>query len=95
MTDIVEIMARAMCCDQIEAPDDVLVNKDGKDFYIWETHVYAANQVLTALQAAGYVVVPKEPTEAMLQAGRVARMNIEGGYGGPGPWEAMLAASGK
>jgi hypothetical protein len=41
----------------------------------------------------GFVRVPVEPTEEMLAAGRLARMNIEGGYGGPGPWEAMLAAA--
>lgn len=42
---------------------------------------------------AGWKLVPIEPTEAMITAGRLARMNIEGGYGGPGPWEAMLAAA--
>jgi hypothetical protein len=42
---------------------------------------------------AGWKLVPIEPTEEMITAGRLARMNIEGGYGGPGPWEAMLAAA--
>lgn len=39
------------------------------------------------------VIVPAEATEEMLQASRVARMNIEGGYGGTSPWEATLSAS--
>lgn len=32
--------------------------------------IEAADGVLSALDAAGYVVVPKEPTEAMVKAGR-------------------------
>lgn len=33
-----------------------------------------------------------EPTEAMIDAGRIAHMKIVGGYGGPSSWEAMLDA---
>ena len=42
---------------------------------------------------AGWQLVPIEPTEAMIEAGRMARMNIQGGYSGPSSWEAMLAAA--
>ena len=42
---------------------------------------------------AGWKLVPIEPTDAMIEAGRMARMNISGGYGGPGGWEAMLSAA--
>lgn len=42
---------------------------------------------------AGWKLVPIEPTDAMIEAGRMARMNIAGGYGGPGGWEAMLSAA--
>jgi hypothetical protein len=38
----------------------------------------------------GWKLVPIEPTEAMVEAGRIARMNIAGGYDGPSGWEAML-----
>lgn len=41
----------------------------------------------------GWQLVPIEPTDAMIDAGRMARMNIVGGYGGPGGWEAMLSAA--
>lgn len=49
---------------------------------------------LIALVKEGKVaVVPVEATAAMVAAHRIARMNVEGGYGGPGPWEAALSAS--
>lgn len=41
----------------------------------------------------GWKLVPVKATEEMIAAGRMARMNIEGGYGGPSSWEAMLDAS--
>jgi len=42
---------------------------------------------------AGWQLVPVEPTDAMIEAGRMARMNIQGGYGGPSSWEDMLSAA--
>lgn len=41
----------------------------------------------------GWTLVPIEPTPEMIDAGRLARMNIAGGYDGPSSWEAMLAAA--
>ncbi len=41
----------------------------------------------------GWKLVPIEPTEAMVEAGRIARMNIAGGYDGPSGWQAMLGAA--
>jgi len=35
----------------------------------------------------------REPTETMTSAGNRARMNIQGGYGGPGYWEAAIDAA--
>ena len=45
------------------------------------------------LDARGLVMVPKRPTEEMVRAGNMARMNVIGGYDGPSPWSAMLAAA--
>jgi hypothetical protein len=48
----------------------------------------AADAVLTAIEAAGFVVVPKEPTSEMLDA--------VSGYLSPHPlacWQAMIAAA--
>ncbi|MDQ0135706.1 hypothetical protein J2T08_003627 [Neorhizobium galegae] len=42
---------------------------------------------------AGWKLVPIDPTDAMVEAGHMARMNIAGGYGGPGGWQAMLDAA--
>ncbi|MCZ4089308.1 hypothetical protein [Sinorhizobium psoraleae] len=38
----------------------------------------------------GWKLVPIEPTPEMIEAGRIARMNVAGGYDGPSGWEAML-----
>lgn len=45
------------------------------------------------LDARGLVMVPRETTEGMVRAGNLARMNVIGGYDGPSPWSAMLAAA--
>lgn len=47
----------------------------------------------TAGVAEGWVLVPIKATEEMHTAGRLARMNIEGGYDGPSSWEAMLSTA--
>jgi hypothetical protein len=49
--------------------------------------------ILEDLKSGRLVVVPREMTAEMVTAHRLARMNTEGGYGGPGPWEAALTAS--
>lgn len=45
------------------------------------------NAVLTALSAAGYVIVPREPTEAMMNAGVGWSVDCYEA------WDAMLAAA--
>ncbi|QFI65743.1 hypothetical protein EKH55_0869 [Sinorhizobium alkalisoli] len=52
----------------------------------------AIGQALTTAPE-GWKLVPIEPTPEMIAAGRVARMNVAGGYDGPSGWEAMLAAA--
>ena len=59
----------------------------------------AATDAIAALDAAGYAIVPREPTEAMLEAGSTARCYREdGGRDGltddntVATWRAMIAA---
>lgn len=49
--------------------------------------------ILEGLRTGAWRLVPVEMTAEMATAYRLARMNIAGGYGGPGPWEAALSAS--
>lgn len=56
MSDIVEVMARAIA----EASDEYT--------NLWRLYEKQAEIALAALDAAGFAIVPKEPTEAMLQA---------------------------
>lgn len=45
------------------------------------------------LQARAAARAFKYPTEKMLDAATAARLNIMGGYGGPGYWEAAIDAA--
>lgn len=62
-----------------------------------------SDAVISALEAAGYVVVPKEPTEAMLDAASRARPYREDSGERDGEvdsnsemtWHAMIAAAGE
>ncbi|WP_077961686.1 hypothetical protein [Ensifer adhaerens] len=86
-------------------PDDIY--RALRDWYgeddEWSHNQYVAmDRVLrnaAALSAAvvgepeGWKLVPVDPTPEMIDAGRLARMNIAGGYDGPSSWEAMLAAA--
>lgn len=48
---------------------------------------------LAALSAAGYVIVPREPTDAMTLAGGEAQQTSIGSWGEPAlVWRHMLAA---
>lgn len=66
MPDPIEIMARAMCISGGFSPDDRMPN-DGPR---WRYYVPGIQAALSALHEAGFVVVPVEPTEAMIEAGR-------------------------
>ena len=83
MTEIIEAMARAFYAN------------DGEQSY----GIDAMRAALSAAEAAGWVLVPKEPTEKMHDA---AHANLESlGYrsiglvGEAGVYRAMLAASPK
>lgn len=62
---IVEVMAGAMA-----------TRDDSPSVYAYKHY---ARDALAALEAAGFVVVPKEPTEAMLVAARGSRPYVEDG----------------
>jgi hypothetical protein len=57
--------------------------------------IIGARAVLAALEAAGMVVVPREPTEEMLAAGAVAEGDGNLETQAMNLWAAMLAASPK
>lgn len=79
------IMARALCeeagydPDGLEPGDDPYMNNqpvdDGRNakgyicHFNWRRYVRKADSVLAAIEAAGMVVVPREASAAMLEAG--------------------------
>lgn len=91
---IVESVARALCRDATEgkisvegAPYEALIDTIWRD---WETAARAAIAAHTAaLAAAGYVIVPREPTEAMLEA----KNRIDLGAASDDIWPTMVAAA--
>lgn len=78
--DIVEVMARA-----IAAQDDATGGSRYSAYWL-----NLARAALTALEEAGYAVVPREPTEAMVKAawGQTEYFGQEREI-----WATMLAAS--
>gem|GEM_PF-5726054 len=65
MTNIREMIARAACadCEGAEYVDQaVIINHEGR-VYRWEDYLSTADAVITALDAAGLSVVPKEPPQ--------------------------------
>lgn len=73
------------------------VDNDGDGFSIGEKWSRTfADAILAALDAAGYVVVPREPTEAMREAARAAPLARGIGNVGIGEvYRAMIAAQEK
>lgn len=67
MNNITKIMALGIW--EVGAAD--CLNKADADFY--------ARQAITALKAAGYAIVPVEPSEAMIEA--IGEVFCEEGYG--------------
>lgn len=71
MSGVVEIMARAICP---ECPDGTgrMIGDDGTPYPSgkphWMAHIDGAITILSALDAAGWAVVRKEPTAEMIEA---------------------------
>ena len=86
MTDrdkLIEEIARGMAIDAgaYEGPD-----------LHWPAYVDDAQAALAAIEAAGFAVVPVEPTEAM----KIAAFEAAGPYAEEDPldvWRAMIAAA--
>lgn len=91
MTDeIVEIMAKELLrqhhgCDVLTTWD--YLTDEAKSH--WRKR---ADNTLTALDAAGYVVVPKEPTEEMIDAGVTAETGRTMGDRITNCYRAMISA---
>lgn len=86
---LVEAVARAICAQSTNA----MVSAEDMPEYVnecWDAWTVEAEELLAAIEAAGFVVVPREPTRAMLDAASsdLART----GVCGIGQWNAMLAA---
>lgn len=97
MADMVESVARAIADSragddegEFEALRD-LVDFSGEN-KARSVFLEAARAALSALNEAGFVVVPREPTEAMVEAGD-ARLDAEQGWDLSDIWSAMLSAA--
>ena len=100
VTDPIEVIARAICWDNCQA-----CSSENHCFECQDRNVLdgrfgeEANSVIAALNAAGLVVVPKEPTEAMRWAGSKAKNAhvIAGGHrANPSEiYKAMIGKAGK
>lgn len=66
MGEMIERMARAICRAGICGPRDHIEEQVNLH---WRKFELEARAALSALEAAGYVVVPREPTAAMIDAG--------------------------
>jgi hypothetical protein len=92
---IVEIVARALAdciglsCDHPQCDCDFECERFEKSV---ESRKYDATAALAALEQAGYAIVPREPTEAMLKAGGDWLARISDGSERE-IYKAMLAAS--
>jgi len=64
MSDIVELIAQAICDRATDKNHWGKLDDSARGFFRKE-----ARAAIAALDAAGFAIVPKEPTEAMLQAG--------------------------
>lgn len=101
MSDVIEVMARGMCAESRPKadPDALTPGPRGSVGSIpkWALFDPLARAARAALTAAGYVVVPVEPTEAMVDAGAdaVDRTDFHGtqGYTASEAWRAMIKAA--
>ena len=89
--DTLEVIARALCVDDDVDPDDVDYDRTGAGRPNWHCVQGTADAILTALSEKGMVIVPKEPTEAMLDAGDMAYVGHRARMAGI--YRAMLSAS--
>lgn len=94
-----EAAARALCIQDDVDPDGVSYDRTGRDFpnyYVVTAEAEAAiTAYISAIEEAGFVVVPREPTEAMFAKGQdvVDDASAVGCHPDPDDiYRAMLAA---
>jgi len=75
-SEIQELIARALC---INPPDDFIT---GTSRRVWQCYGKEAYDIIIALDAAGYVIVPRVPTEAMIEAGGLVDIRDRGSFYG-------------
>lgn len=100
MTDLVEVMARAICIQQGRDPDEGVkgigsgILGVGEPTPVWKYAEGMVRAAVGALESAGYRVVPIEPTMEMRAA---AREYADQFYisDGAWAWPIMLAAAPK
>jgi len=84
--DLREVIARAVCLKNERQPDETYGRVLG-----WVIYLPEADAILSALDAAGMVVRPKEPTSAMIDAGDSAWFSDDGSET---IYRAMIAVEG-
>lgn len=80
-------------CELRGANPDASLGGDGQNFLWMEALEVEVKPTLAALEALGFTVVPKEPTEAMLEAGRQAFYGPCEPTTGHAVYRAMIEAS--
>jgi len=79
MTNIEEKVARALFYDQFQHHANWSEDDYNAEYNVWPLKAkYAIEAHTAALTEAGYVIVPVEPTEVMLEAGEEAAFNCLG-----------------
>lgn len=98
----VEAAARGMAVaagddpDKTYAHDMLCTGRDREPLYRWEYWAPLARAAITAYLGDTHVVVPREPTEAMLEAGEDTFVSGYTGTPTSSPedvWKAMLSAT--
>ena len=100
--ELIEKMARALVRLELLSQRSPFHTSDLLDFLVekcWRDRAPNARASLAAICEAGFEVVPREPTDAMIDAGDAALFNAvkkwhtrPASYFGP-VWKAMLSAS--
>lgn len=86
MTNITETIARALCSSDERNPDDPFFANSPDGMKQWKGYEWVSLQLITALEAAGYAIVPTSPTPEMAKAG----LHVSGTGAVLGAWDAMI-----
>lgn len=88
MTDLIKIAAQALCLHDLVETETLI--SDEQLMHSALLYEEPARRALSAIEEAGYKIVPVEPTEEMLKASSRSDANRAGVY-----YRAMLAAAPK